>query len=176
MSTGVASLEACSLAAASILAARLALLRLTVTQTYILILGKLVLASRITCTPHESCLVIGSSISVIMTLVLKSPLVEALVVLPRNHLVLLLITVERSLTMHLLLLPTMHLLLLPTIHLLLVPIHLLLVLLIIYLEIIIITRAIKLKTKLRIPELPSGLLLGKSLSVSFPHISVIIIL
>ena len=78
--------------------------------------------------------------------------------------------------MHLLLLPTMHLLLLPTIHLFLVPIHLLLVLVIIHLEIIIISKAIKLITKLRIPELPSGLLLGKSLSVSFSHISVIIIL
>jgi hypothetical protein len=176
MSTGVASLEACSLAAASILVARLALLRLTITQTYIWILGKLVLASRIRCTPHLSCWVIGSVISEIMTLVLKSPLVEALVVLPRNHLVLLLITVERSLTMHLLLLPTMHLLLLPTIHLLLVPIHLLLVLVIIHLEIIIISKAISLITKLRMPELHGGLLLGKSLSVSFPHLSVIIIL
>ena len=157
MSTGVASLEACSLAAASILVARLALLRLTITQTYIWILGKLVLASRIRCTPHLSCWVIGSDISEIMTLVLKSPLVEALVVLPRNHLVFLLITVERSLTMHLLLLPT---------------IHLLLVLVIIHL----ISKAIKLITKLRIPESLRVLLLGKSLSVSFPHLSVIIIL
>ena len=168
MSTGVASLEACSLAAASILVARLALLRLTITQTYIWILGKLVLASRIRCTPHLSCWVIGSDISEIMTLVLKSPLVEALDILPRNHLVYLLITVERSLTM--------HLLLLPTIHLLLAPIHLLLVLVIIHLEIIIITKAISLITKLRMPELHGGLLLGKSLSVSFPHLSVIIIL
>ena len=103
-----------------------------------------------------------------MTLVILRPLVEAIVVLPRNHLVLLLITVERSLTM--------HLLLLPTIHLLLAPIHLLLVLLIIHLEIIIISKAIILITKLRMPELHRGLLLGKSLSVSFPHLSVIIIL
>lgn len=96
-----------------------------------------------------------------MTLVILRPLVEAIVVLPRNHLVLLLIRVERSLTMHLLLLPT---------------IHLLLVLVIIHLEMIIISKAIKLITKLRIPESLRVLLLGKSLSVSFPHLSVIIIL
>ena len=96
-----------------------------------------------------------------MTLVILRPLVEAIVVLPRNHLVLLLIRVERSLTMHLLLLPT---------------IHLLLVLVIIHLEMIIISKAIKLITKLRIPESLRVLLLGKSLSVSFPHFSVIIIL
>ena len=103
-----------------------------------------------------------------MTLVILRPLVEAIVVRPRNHLVLLLIRVERSLTM--------HLLLMPTIYLLLVPIHLLLVLVIIHLEMIIISKAIKLITKLRIPESLRVLLLGKSLSVSFPHISVIIIL
>ena len=96
-----------------------------------------------------------------MTLVLVMRLVEAIGILPRNHLVLLLIRVERSLTMHLLLLPT---------------IHLLLVLVIIHLEMIIISKAIKLITKLRIPESLRVLLLGKSLSVSFPHFSVIIIL